>query len=292
MKKLAVTAFVAALALSVGCAITNYPVIVDSGGPWGDQVMDSYYDKAYIIPTSQVATFWADGSDELYTLVTQDWKGDQSLYTYNNFDPSLSVLFLDQRFGYCDPTRQTNCWIIRASNPDLPDLYPIGPTGQGSGDPSQSDDPFDYEFDASCPGARSLSLLISDELRLGECGSSLFASQDPQGFAREFAQLEPTTMFGSKVYALPLNSSVAEIRLTGPSGEADVMPIYGSYRLYIDEKRRTIFQPQPSIRYQTRWLNNWLEANGSFVDIDVTYGSLEATWRANVSTLGRYGDTY
>lgn len=279
MKKVIYTAFIAAVALSMGCAITNYPVITDSAGPWGDAVMDSYYDKAYIIPSGQIATLWADGSDLLFTLVTQDWAGDQTLYTYNNFDPTSTVIFLDQDFAYCDPTRQTNCPTVIAYNPDLPDAYPTSPTGQ-TGNPSPSDDPFDYIWDTTCPGARSLSLLVSYGFRIGECGSGIWENR--QDAAREFALLEPTTFQGKKVYALPMNSAVAEVRLTSAGGMSDLMPFYGNYQLYLDDKHRVILEPTPSMKYQQRWLDNWLEANGSFVDIDLTYGSLEANWKAQI----------
>jgi hypothetical protein len=280
MKKVIYTAFIAAVALSMGCAITNYPLITDSAGPWGGVLMDSYYDKAYIIPSGQIATLWADGSDLLFTLVTQDWKGDQRLYTYNNFDPTQNVIFLDQDFAYCDPTRQTNCPTVIAWNADLPDEYPTSPTGQ-SGSTSPSDDPFDYFWDTTCPGARSLSLLVDyGTFRIGECGSGV--RRNAQDFAREFALLEPTTFNGKEVYALPLNSAVAEIRLTSAAGTSDLMPIYGSYDLYLDAKYRMVLEPVASWKYQARYLNNWLEANGSFVDIDLTYGSLEVNWKASI----------
>ena len=76
MKKLLLIALLAAF--SLGCAVTDYPVIFDTRGADSNGVMTGQYDLAFII-TSQVATIWDDGSDELFTLVSQDWKGDQWL---------------------------------------------------------------------------------------------------------------------------------------------------------------------------------------------------------------------
>ncbi|RMG45947.1 MAG: hypothetical protein D6718_06355 [Acidobacteria bacterium] len=277
MRKLAFTAFIAAVVLSLGCAITNYPVMFDDAGPWDDATVDSFYDKAYIIPSGQVATIWSDGSDELYTEVAQDWKGDQRLYTYNNFDPSASVLWLDQT--YCDPARQDNCSIWTAWNPDLPDAYPTAPTGQ-SGDPSPHDDPFDGVPGTTCPGYRSLSVLVSYGSRIGECGSGLWL--DKQAAADEFSRLGTTTWRGEAVYHLPFNSSIASVQVTGANGNSDIMPIYGSFNGYIDSRLRVAVEMTPNAKYELRWLSNWLRQNGSFVDVTVTYGSLTANWKANI----------
>lgn len=281
MRKLAYAAFLAAVVLSLGCAITNYPLITDSAGPYGGVVVDSYYDKAYVIPSSQIATIYANGSDELYTEVVQDWKGDRRLYTYNNFDSSGALNFLAQT--YCDPTRQTNCAVVVSWDPDLPDAYPISPTGQ-SGSASPSDDPFDGVIDSSCPGYRSLSILLSVGSRIGECGSGVMAAK--QEAALEFSLLGETTFRGRAVYQVPFNSAIAEIRITGANGASDLVPIYGSYTAYIDNDFRTAVEATPNWTYQARWLNNWLEANGSYVEAEVTYGSLEATWQAHIQNAG------
>ena len=64
------------------------------------------------------------------------------------------------------------------------------------------------------------------------------------------------------------------------------MPVYGTYRGYMDEQFRTAVEATPNWTYQKRWLNNWLEANGSYVQAEVTYGSLQATWQANIQSSG------
>lgn len=276
MRKLFYAAFLAAVVLTAfGCAVTNYPVITDSFGPWGGQVMDSFYDKAYIIPSAQIATIFGSRTEELYTLVVQDWKADRRLYTYSNTDTTASVIFLDQT--YCDPTRQTNCPVWVAWDPDLPDAYPTSPTGQ-SGNPSPADDIFDGVFDPSCPGADALSLLVSLGSRIGECGSGVWA--DKQGTALEFSLLDLTTFRGQQVYSLPINGSNATVTI----GD-DNMPLFGSYQTYLDQKLRLIVEMTPNARYQLRWLNNWIEQNGSFMDVDLTYGALSANFKLNATTL-------
>ncbi len=263
MRKLLCTAFLAAVVLSLGCAITDYPVITDARG--GDNgVMQSFYDKAYIVPSGSVATIWDDGTDELYTQVTQDWKGDQWLYTYNNFDPTAAVTFLDQT--YCDPVRQSNCALATAWNPDI-----------------ASDDVFDYTYDTSCSGARSLSLLVSYTARNGECGSGLWT--DRQAAAFEFSQLEKTNFRGHEYYSLPIDNSVASFSLTGGDGAQGVMPVFGRFNGYIDSKLRTAFPMTPNAKFQLRWLDNWVNAHGNNIDVDATYGSLTANFKLHVTTV-------
>jgi hypothetical protein len=268
MKKLLFIALLAAF--SLGCAITDYPVIFDSRGADGDGVMDGQYDLAYIIPSSQIATIWDDGTDELFTLVSQDWRGDQRLKTYNNFDPSGLVLFVDQT--YCDPTFDSSfCAIATAWNPDLPNAYPYG-----SG--SNVDNPFDYILDLNCNGARSLSLLVSYTSRIGECGSGVWA--DKQGAAYEFSILERTNFRGQSMYHIPLDSTVAAFTVNGKD-----MPIYGRFNLYMDDNMRTAIPVSSNARYQLMALDRMVQQDGHFLDVDMTYGSLIANFKINVTTV-------
>jgi hypothetical protein len=268
MKKLLFIALLAAF--SLGCAITDYPVIFDSRGADGDGVMDGQYDLAYIIPSSQIATIWDDGTDELFTLVSQDWRGDQRLKTYNNFDPSGLVLFVDQT--YCDPTFDSSfCAIATAWNPDLPNAYPYG-----SG--SNVDNPFDYILDLNCNGARSLSLLVSYTSRIGECGSGVWA--DKQGAAYEFSILERTNFRGQSMYHIPLDSTVAAFTVNGKD-----MPIYGRFNLYMDDNMRTAIPMSSNARYQLMALDRMVQQDGHFLDVDMTYGSLTANFKINVTTV-------
>lgn len=260
MKKLLCGAFLCAVALSLGCAITDYPVIFDSRGPYDNNVLTGQYDHAYIIPSGQVATLWSDGSDELFTVVAQDWKGDQWLKTFNNFDASGLLNFLDQT--YCDPTK-SGCATVTAWNPDV-----------------AGDDPFDYTFDTSCSGARSVSLLLSTSSRIGECGSGIWA--DKQGAAYEFSNLEKVSFRGKEFYHLPINNSVASFNLTGQDGTSTVAPIYGQFNMYIDQRLRSLVSVSPNARYQLRWLDNYTKAHGNSINVGLTYGSLNANFKINV----------
>lgn len=259
--------------LSLGCAITNYPVIFDSRGPWGESVMEDQYEQAYIVPLATAATIWSDGSDELYTLVSQDWKGDQWLKTYNNYDPAAQVIFLDQT--YCDPNRQTQCAIWTAWNPDLPDAYPHGGPGK--------DDPFDGEIDWQCSGGRSLSDMLSYGSRVGECGSDLWA--DKQGLAYEFSMLERTTFRDRPVYVVPIDSTNASFVLTAADGETVEAPIYGRFTVYIDDKLRVIWPASPNMRYVARWRNQFIDSHGAYARVQVTYGSVSGEYDVQLARL-------
>ncbi len=264
------SAFLGLICLSIGCAITDYPVIFDSRGPYDNNVLTGQYDQAYIIPTTQVATIWSDGSDETYTVVQQDWTGDQWLRTYNNFDPTASVIFLDQT--YCDPVRQPGCVAIVSWNPDFPscDNYPR---------PLKCDDSTDLYEDnyATCSGARSICFFIGVSSRIGECGSGLWG--DKQSLAAEFVQLVQTTFRNRSVYALPMDSHVMSVQLTARDGASAQMPIFGRFEAYLDDQLRFMTQVSPNVRYQVRWLQNWTRAHGSETDVVVTYGAFQAPFR-------------
>jgi hypothetical protein len=271
MRKLVYAGIVLAMVACFGCRITNYPVIVDTVGPWQDSVLDGQYDQAYIIPSGVVATIYPDGSDESYTLVHQDWKGDQWLYTYNNFDPTASVVFLDQT--YCDPNHQEDCWVSKSWNPDYPDVYPWN--GQNAG--NDEDDVFDEILDPDCKGFRSICVILDMPWRNGECGSGLW--QSPQDLAAEFSLLKETTFRGREVYALPIDTSVARFTLVGTDGYESVMPIYGSYTGYLDQDLQLAFEVTPNVEYQRSWLVKFTDAHGDALRVNVLYGSLSADYR-------------
>jgi len=272
MKKVLFTALLAVI--SLGCAVTDYPVIFDSRGADGDAVMFGQYDKA-LIKISQVATIWDDGTDELFTLVSQDWKGDQWLKTYNNFDPTGAVIFLNHT--YCDPTFDSSfCAISTSWNPDLPNAYPHGDQGAGY---NNVDNVFDYIYDPSCNGARSLSVLVSYTSRyFGECGSGIWA--DKQGAAYEFSLLDRVNFRGESVYHVPLDNTVASLTVNGND-----MPIYGRFNLYLDERLRIMVPVTPNARYQLNAFDRVIQRDGNYMDVNLTYGSLNTSFKVNVTTV-------
>ena len=254
MKKLLYIALVAALAASFGCAITDYPIITDDRGDYSGIIRTAH--KAYVTPSGQVATIYPDGSDELFTLVYQNQYGDQKLYTFNNFDPTGSVSFLDQT--YCD-WQFEDCELTRAWNP------------------IQNDDVFDYEFFTDCSGARSLSLLLSVGSRIGECGSGIWA--DKQAAFAEFAELDVVTFQGNEYFSLPLNGRNTSITISSHmDGSVSNMPIYGQFQGYVDNSLRLALPVTPNAKYQMKWFANWIANHGPENEIALTFNGLQATF--------------
>lgn len=259
-----------------GCAITDYPVIFDSRGAGEEMVVDTGYQAAYIQPSVQAATVWDDGTDQVITLVSQDWTGDQWIKTYLNFDPTSAVVFLDQT--YCDPFSSLDPagWCIAAWNPDLPGDSPHG-TPPGTGD-----DPFDYILNPGVSGARSLSLLLAMNSRVGECGSGLW--YDKQALMYEFSLLERVNWHGRPYYLVPIDGLNTEVRITGEDGAVEAMPIYGIFRLYVDDRVRMAIPMTPNSKYQLRWIEGFTAGHGPTLRGQLTYGSLVADFQAKVTT--------
>ncbi len=260
MKKLLGILLVTALVAAVGgCALTDYPVITDDRGDYSGVIRTGH--KAYITQTSQVATIWPDGSDELFSMVYQNAYGDQRLYTFNNFDPTATALFLDQNYGYCDWNYE-GCEIVRAWNPH------------------QNDDALDYEFFADCSGARSLSLLVAQQNRLGECGDGLF-SADVQGLAGEFADLATTTWRGETAYVIPVSAANTSVALDGV-----VVPLYGQFNGFVTDRLQVMIPMTPNARHELKWLSRWIAENGSSATATISWGSLSTDVQVRFAEQG------
>jgi hypothetical protein len=151
MKKLSYLAFCLVLVAGFGCAITNYGIITDN-----DQVSNGQGSgivntagKAHLFESSQIATIWPDGTDELFAAIDQKSDGSSTITTYNNFSTGTDPIFHDDL--YCN-TAWTGCAIWTASaNDGNPDI-------------------FDGTWNQNCLGSRSLSLLLSTGRYYGECG--------------------------------------------------------------------------------------------------------------------------
>jgi hypothetical protein len=149
MKKLLYLGFCMVLAAGFGCAITDYGTITDNnqtkGGGSGPTNTNG---KAHINETSQIATIWPDGTDELINFVDQAGDGTGSLTTYNNFSTGGDPTFHDDL--YCNPD-WNGCSVFTAPDDNDGNL-------------------FDGTSNANCSGARSLSILLSTGRYYGECG--------------------------------------------------------------------------------------------------------------------------
>lgn len=248
MKKLLFSVVLLSL-LAAGCAVTDYPVITDDRGSFSGVIRTGH--KAYMIPSGQVATSWSDGSDELFSMVYQNQYGDQKIYTFNNFDPTGSVLFMDQT--YCD-WRYDGSEITRAWNPANANVDSI----------------FDYEFFPDASGARSLSLLVSYTSRIGECGDGMF-SANKQAMYGEFANLSTTTWRGGTAYIVPINSGNTSVSLNNQS-----MPIYGQFNAFLTDKMQLVVPMTPNARHELRWLSGFAATQGKLANASITYGSMSA----------------
>lgn len=125
MRKLSYLGFCLVLALGVGCAITNYPVITDNDqlGPGGAQpggFIVNTNGKAHIIETSQVSWLYTDGHhEEGFSFADQNSAGDQTLTAYINFSLPGDATFHDDT--YCSPD-WNGCAFWTADNPVVGDV--------------------------------------------------------------------------------------------------------------------------------------------------------------------------
>ncbi len=247
-------------ACALGCALSEYPVITDDRGDYSGVIRTGH--KAFVIsPIGTVAIVWDDGSDQFLWMVYQNSYGDQMLYTFNNFDPTASVIFVDTT--YCD-WRYESCEISRSFNPHQDNI----------------DDPFDYELFPECDGARSLSMLIAGLSRAGECGDSVFAG-GRQDFAAEFAQLATSTWRGKPAYIVPVSTQTVSLSIGG----FDV-PLYGQSTGLITDSMQMIVPMTPNARHTLRWMSAWAEQHPGPTEATLTYGSFSMSMPIKLRKAG------
>ncbi len=245
-------------ACALGCALTYYPVITDTRGDYSGVIRTGH--QAYVA-TYNYAIEWDDGSDELFSMVSQNAYGDQVLYTYNNFDPTGSVTLYDQT--YCD-WRYDGCEAVRAFNPHQ----------------SNVQDQFDYEVFPDCSGARTFSTAISYSSRSGECGDSRFPGGN-QNLAAEFSQLATTTWRGKPAYIVPFNSQTATLSFGGFA-----VPLYGQSTGLITDSMQMIVPMTPNARHTLRWMSAWAEQHPGPTEATLTYGSFSMSMPIKLRKAG------
>lgn len=218
MKKMFYLGFCLVLAMGVGCAITDYEVITDNDqtlNGQGSGVVNTS-GKAHVRESSQVATLWADGNDELIWFVDQKANGDQTLSTYNNFSTvSGQPTFHDDL--YCNPDWQ-GCAITTAPNPAAGDV-----------------DPFDYSYNANCSGARSLSVLLGTTRYYGECGRARMSLSDRISLINS-ARLGQN--LGLEGMFFDLNHSNLTISVDNKAGFVSTLPVNASSSLFLSYQGR------------------------------------------------------
>jgi hypothetical protein len=159
MRKLFYLGFCAVVAMSFGCAITNYGLITDNDQVYKDNCVwpacpatISTNGKAHLLEGSQVATTWSDGVDELMSFVDQKANGDRTITTYNNYSTFAGPWWHDDLYFNPD---WNGCAIWTAPDPEV-------------GDTSI----FDGAWNQNCLGSRSLYYLVSQSRYYGECGKT------------------------------------------------------------------------------------------------------------------------
>lgn len=255
MKKLLICALAMALLAAAGCHVSDYAVITDDRGGFSGVIRTGH--DAYLVPTGQVATTGADGSDEIINLVYQSGFGDQRLSSKNNFDPTASVLFVDQQ--YCD-WRFLDCHLAQSWNPA------IGP-----------DDPFDYEGFTDCAGFDSLSLLVDQSAsRIGECGDRFWSHQDlahNQNWADIFANLPTTTWRGEPAYIFSLNAGTMNITL---NSDIDV-PMLGSSQAFLNNDMQLVMPIGGPQIAMLKYFRGVMQSQGNTMEAVITYNGVETT---------------
>jgi hypothetical protein len=245
-----------AQAFALGCALVDYPVIEDSRGDYEGIIRTGH--KAYIQPTFRVATLYPDGSDEIFWMVYQNSYGDQKLYTFNNYDPSGAVSFLDQT--YCD-WKFEFCEVSRAWNP------------------IQNDDEFDYEFFPDCSGWRSILTIVglAPFQRVGECGDRVALGGGAQALAGMLANLDETTWRGERAYHLPIDADRFSATLESAGGTVSAMPVFGKYDLVVTDELEYIVPMTPNSRHQLSWVQGWVAEHGHEATMRFSYQGFEST---------------
>lgn len=248
MKKFFLFAFVAAVALGLGCAITNYSLITDNdqGG------VVNTNGKAYIRQSSQVATTWPDSNDNLIWFVDQAANGDRNLTTYN-FNTSLSASpFKDDL--YCSPD-WNGCAIVTAPDPETGDV-----------------DMFDYRGNANCSGYRSLSLLVSTSRYYGECGRT--ATTDRTTKMLNLANnMTPIQINGQTWLHSSLSALNTSIVLNNNNGSAFALPMTSQIGVSANFATRRVMldMTNPNNRNLIQSALNWNRTHpGSFISSTVT----------------------
>jgi hypothetical protein len=249
-------AFIAVLALTMGCAITNYPIITDTEGDSANFVVNTN-GKALIAytPGSQVITIWPDQNEELFSFIDQKSDGTGTITTYVNVSfGGYPYKFLG--FTYCNPD-WTGCAGVTAYDDNVTS--------------------FVYTINGNCFASRSLSLLVSYGGRLTECGRSAFTVPELTTVVNSLQELQ------SGVYAMNLDRRSFSLEAHTDNGLVRV-PTYGTHQLKYFENQGVVFKFNqslvPTLMTMARLsedygVEQWrVGFNGIYKDVDAQYRHL------------------
>ena len=237
--------------LGLGCAITDYELITDDDGSPvntnGKALIKSWYQIGYL---------WPEGMDEKYYMVDQKANGDRTLTTYNNFttDPT----FID--YLYCSPD-WTGCALVTADDPEV-----------------GYDDPYDFTFNASCSGFRSLYLLTTTTRYYGECGRGQASLEDR---LKVLNMGSVAVRNGVEGLLYNLNRNNFTIRLDNNSGVVHTLPIVGGSSLFFEpgRHRMTIDMTDSLLANTGRGLADWVREYGTEVTtVTFTLNGVSKSW--------------
>lgn len=242
MKKLFYLGFCLVLVMAFGCAITDYGTITDNDQTQNGQGNGTINTngKAHILESSQVATIWSDGSDELFSFIDQKGDGTATLTTYNNFSSGSDPTFHDD--FYCNPDWQ-GCSIFTAQDDNDGNL-------------------FDGVGNTNCFGWRSISVLLSSGRYYGECGRQRLSLEDKLNFA---ALGELRQKYGHMGLLYNLNSSNTSLFLDNGQGSVAQLPLRGNAEFWMSGERNvaSLDLTNPLMGQFGRAYANWLADNGT-----------------------------
>lgn len=235
MRKLFYLGFCLVLAMGVGCAITDYELMSDS---YSGEIINTN-GKADIIPSSQVATIWPDGADNLFSMVDQKADGDRTITTYNFFTTD-GTYFFDTT--YCSPD-WTGCAIWTAPDPEVGDV-----------------DSFDGAWNQNCAGSRSLGYLVATTRYYGECGRASMSVQE------RMQLFDAGTLLDDFTLAYNLNAGNTSLFFDNNSGVKSLIPFLGNIGVELNIRGNR----EMTIRVDNPLFSNTMNAAADWVD---TYGT-------------------
>jgi hypothetical protein len=266
MRKLLYLGFCLVLVSGFGCAITNYGTITDNNQSNTASGVINTNGKAHINETSQIATIWPDGTDELINFVDQAGDGTAVLTTYNNFSTGSEPTFHDDL--YCNPDWQ-GCAIVTAPDPEVGDS-----------------DIFDGSANANCLGFRSLSVSLSTGRYYGECGRARLDLSDRLSLAN-MGRL--ATVAGREGLLYDLNRNNFSIIVDNNAGVATSLPITGDYSVFFSTGNRSqalVDLTNPLGANVGRAFSDFLRTYGTAeTDVTITYNGISSTFEVGGDRL-------
>ena len=207
MKKSLYLAFIAALALSMGCIVTGYPVITDSSVDGPAYVVNTN-GWANINETNQFAVTWPDGTRAAtFSMIDQKFDGTGQIRTYTVYGPPEGAGQWYIGNTYCSPD-WNGCSFALADNAL----------------------DFEYTYTFNCEGINAVLYLYYYDLRIGECGRGLgrFEPGLTNAITGSFVNL-------GDAWGLNLNRSNTRLIGEDSQGHSFQMPLFGNTQLALQK---------------------------------------------------------